>query len=80
MIQFEYPQMDALTQQIWERIMKLSLPYQIKIRPELKQVLIKEGQQIYQGPAAIGAYLDQREAEIQAWYACTCDDWEGIVD
>lgn len=75
MITLFYPSNDQSAPHFLQRLAELVVPHQQEVMEDSTEMYLKDGEKTFHGVQAIEEYLDHLEKEINAWRACTCDDW-----
>ncbi|HKK76717.1 MAG TPA: hypothetical protein VJ953_16690 [Saprospiraceae bacterium] len=72
MITITYPKADADLERVLEKIKDLSLAHKTVASPATAEIQLEDGITKVQGEAAIQAYLEKLEGELDQWYYCSC--------
>ena len=72
MIKLEIPRNDASNMSIVDRITDLALSHQVGINKKLKNAILTDGENRYEGKEKIDQYLFETEQELKQWWYCAC--------
>jgi len=72
MIQLEIPKKDEVNLTLVDKLTELALAHQVRLNKQLKEAVLIDGGNQYNGLAAINQYIEETKEELHQWWYCAC--------